>query len=227
MFEIVRRHASVALTAAVVCTLFTAGPGLARAAFDASNADRVDGRHAVGADATSTSRAGKLVATNSGGRLPNNIIATAPNAAKLGGHPGGFYRIFGTGSSIAATTINSCGSGAVHSYAVQLTRTSRIFASATSTYGRSNPGPERPSIRVQLLNASATVVASTGRVSVDGTSGNPSMNVSGVLLTDGRTPYAAPAGTYLLRVWGDNFGACTGFGQYQDINLSHLVLPVA
>ena len=42
--------------------------------------------HAGGSGATATQRRGKLVATNATtGRLPDNIIATAPNAAKLGG----------------------------------------------------------------------------------------------------------------------------------------------
>ena len=49
------------------------------------NSDKVDGKHAVGAGATPTSRAGKLVATNSSGRLPNNIIAKAPDSGLLDG----------------------------------------------------------------------------------------------------------------------------------------------
>lgn len=62
------------------------GPGLAQAAYDAVNSDKVDGLHAVGAGASVTNRKGKLVATNgSTGRLPNNIIAKAPDSARLGG----------------------------------------------------------------------------------------------------------------------------------------------
>jgi hypothetical protein len=72
------------------------GAGLAAtslAAFDAQNANRVDGKHAVGAGASVAAREGKLVATsNATGRLPNNIIARAPDAAKLGGKPAGAYR---------------------------------------------------------------------------------------------------------------------------------------
>ena len=46
----------------------------------------MDGFHAVGSGATTTQRKGKLVATiATTGRLPDNIIATAPNAAKFGG----------------------------------------------------------------------------------------------------------------------------------------------
>lgn len=52
----------------------------------ADKAGKVDGRDAVGAGASVTQRRGKLVATNpTTGRLPDNIIAKAPDAAKLGG----------------------------------------------------------------------------------------------------------------------------------------------
>lgn len=51
----------------------------------AHNADKVDNKHAVGAGASKSARAGKLVATNGTGRLPNDIIAMAPNSKKLGG----------------------------------------------------------------------------------------------------------------------------------------------
>lgn len=44
------------------------------AAVSAVNADRIDGRHAVGAYASRAKRAGKLVATNESGHLPRNII---------------------------------------------------------------------------------------------------------------------------------------------------------
>jgi hypothetical protein len=55
----------------------------------AVNADKVDGKHAAAAGASISQRKGKLVATSgTSGRLPNNIIATAPNAAKLQGLAG-------------------------------------------------------------------------------------------------------------------------------------------
>jgi len=38
------------------------------------NADKVDGRHAVGSGASKAKRARKLVATNASGRLPSNIV---------------------------------------------------------------------------------------------------------------------------------------------------------
>ena len=63
-----------------------------RQAFDAQNAHQVDGRHAVGAGASVTQRQGRLVATGSDGRLPNNIIKKAPNAGMLDGVKADDYR---------------------------------------------------------------------------------------------------------------------------------------
>ena len=85
MFRTLRRHLPIVLTAVVTATVFAAGPTVAQAAFDAVNSDKVDGKHAVGAGATSAARAGKLVATNSSGLLPNNIITKAPNSESLDG----------------------------------------------------------------------------------------------------------------------------------------------
>jgi hypothetical protein len=225
MLALLRRHIPVAFTAAVVCTLFAGGPTMARAAFDAVNADKVDGKHAVGAGASTQQRKGKLVATNSSGRLPNNIIAKAPNADLLDGLDSKALKVTGQGLGGATTNINSCGSGPVMSYAVHLTRSARIFAAASSGYGRSNPGPERPTIRIQLLDAGGTVVARTNSFGTDATTGNPSLAISGVLLTlAGDAAYQAAAGDYTLRLFGDNFGSCAGFGQYQSPQLSHLLL---
>lgn len=80
-----RRHATTMIVAMVTAAVTAGGPALARAAYDAVNTDKVDGKHAVGAAATRSARAGKLVATNRAGRLPNNIIAKAPNANLLDG----------------------------------------------------------------------------------------------------------------------------------------------
>lgn len=76
----------------VVCaTLALAGPAAAdgvRHAMFAHNADKVDGKHAVGAGTSVTARKGRLVATHpTTGLLPNNIIARAPDADRLGGFP--------------------------------------------------------------------------------------------------------------------------------------------
>jgi hypothetical protein len=81
-----RRHGTTALVAASVAALTAGGPAVAGSIVDfARNSDKVDGKHAVGAGASAPERAGKLVATNSAGRLPNNIIAQAPDSQKLAG----------------------------------------------------------------------------------------------------------------------------------------------
>lgn len=70
---------------AVVAASAVSGPAAVAAVYVA-NADKVDNKHAVGAGATVDSRKGKLVATSpTTGRLPNNIIARAPDADRLDG----------------------------------------------------------------------------------------------------------------------------------------------
>ena len=82
----IRTHLPVLITAVLVSTVFAAGPTVAHAAYDAINADKVDGKHAVGAGSTVANRKGKLVATSpTTGQLPNNIIAKAPDAGTLDG----------------------------------------------------------------------------------------------------------------------------------------------
>ena len=53
-----------------------------------ANADKVDGRHAVGFGATKKQRATKLVATNKSGLLPSNIVK--PKWSLIQGMPAGF-----------------------------------------------------------------------------------------------------------------------------------------
>ncbi|MGH2820516.1 MAG: hypothetical protein ACRDJ5_07680 [Actinomycetota bacterium] len=77
------------LRTVVIAVVAAAVTGLAvpavSAVVRATNSDKVDGRHAVGSGATRAERARKLVATGRNGRLPNGIIAKAPNANKLDG----------------------------------------------------------------------------------------------------------------------------------------------
>ena len=97
----VRRHKGTIVVALVAATLTAAAPavghGVEHALF-AHDADKVDGKHAVGSGATAAVRKGKLVATNATtGLLPNNIIAKAPDAGKLDGIDStGFTRGNGT-----------------------------------------------------------------------------------------------------------------------------------
>jgi hypothetical protein len=82
-----RRYAELFGVAAAAAILTMAGPAVARTIADfAENSDKVDGKHAVGSSSTIAARKGKLVATSrKTGRLPNNIIKKAPDAARLGG----------------------------------------------------------------------------------------------------------------------------------------------
>lgn len=93
MGKLLRRHATTVAVAMITAAVTAGGPSALAAAYDAVNADKVDGRHAVGAAATQAQRAGKLVAANADGRLPNGIIAKAPDAEKLDGiDSAGFLR---------------------------------------------------------------------------------------------------------------------------------------
>lgn len=106
MRDFLRRNAPVVITAVVVATLMQVGPPVVAATYDAVNSDKVDGKHAVGAGATASSRSGKLVATNADGKLPNSIIAKAPDAAKLGGVPPSGYLSSDPGSVTGEEVLN-------------------------------------------------------------------------------------------------------------------------
>lgn len=87
MLKTLSRDARVAVISSI-CAAVIAAPSGAMAV-KVANADKVDGKHAVGAGASVTKRAGKLVATNSEGRLPDNIIAQAPDSALFDGQTPG------------------------------------------------------------------------------------------------------------------------------------------
>jgi hypothetical protein len=69
--------------AVVVTSLLAAAPAMA--AYDAINADTVDGHDAVRAATKPAHRAGKLIAAGKSGYLPNNAIRKAPNSTRLDG----------------------------------------------------------------------------------------------------------------------------------------------
>src|SRR5688572_10474172 len=72
----VRWQATIIAVALVVAF---SGGAVAKAKYDAKNADKVDGKHAVSAKAPVKQRKGKLVATDSKtGRLPANIVPISP-----------------------------------------------------------------------------------------------------------------------------------------------------
>ncbi len=175
--------------------------------------------------AAGSSAAGFHVAS---GNAPFTVNSSAKvsnlNADELDGLDSGQLKTRGNGAAGGFVNVNGCGSGTLVEYAVTLARPAKIFGAGVSTYGRSNPGPERPTIQVQLLDGSSTVVATSGRVTVDATSGNPSLSVAGLLFTGSGALYTASPGAYTLRLWADNFGACTGFGQYQEPRLSHILV---
>jgi hypothetical protein len=68
-----------------ILVLLVGAPAVGAMVYDATNAHKVDGKHAVSAGVSASKRAGKLVATDASGHLPNDIIKKANDSAKLGG----------------------------------------------------------------------------------------------------------------------------------------------
>jgi hypothetical protein len=96
MLESVRRHTSLLVAVGAIAILAASQvaaqegatkPGVEQGATGPAgiNADTVDGRHAKGAAATPTERAGQLVATNAQGYLPADILRKAQDADRLDG----------------------------------------------------------------------------------------------------------------------------------------------
>ncbi|WP_155992852.1 hypothetical protein [Nocardioides sp. URHA0020] len=76
-----------AVLVALALVVAFSGGAAAKGKYDAKNAHRVDGKHAVGSGASVTARKGRLVATSpKTGQLPSNIISRAPDSLRLGGY---------------------------------------------------------------------------------------------------------------------------------------------
>jgi hypothetical protein len=94
MIRGLRRSLPVVVAVVATAGLTLGGPAIARTAA-AGDADTLDGRPGVGCSATLSARAGAYVATCASGpqkgRLPNDIIRRAPDAAKLAGRTAGDF----------------------------------------------------------------------------------------------------------------------------------------
>lgn len=97
MLDTARKHTSLLVTVTAIAVLAASqasaqegatkpGDGAEQAGPAAGvNADTIDGRHAIGPTTDAKRRAGKLVATNAQGYLPNDIVLKARNADTLDG----------------------------------------------------------------------------------------------------------------------------------------------
>ncbi len=126
MSAVIRRFGPVVAIAVVASVVTTTGPVVAKGVYDAVNAHKVDGKHAVGAGTSPTRRAGKLVATNSKGRLPDNIIIS-PSAVASGTRNAG--SLTGDEAAVASVTFKAPGSGYV-----KITAQSEFNAGQTGSY---------------------------------------------------------------------------------------------
>ena len=106
MRAFVKRNSQAILVAVVTATL-VGTPSIARIIADyAKNADKVDGKHAVGAGASKSKRAGKLVATDKKGFLPRNILRRYRGVVVVAKSGGDFKKIQPAVDSITDATPN-------------------------------------------------------------------------------------------------------------------------
>jgi hypothetical protein len=91
------REARTVIISVIASSVFVAVP--ATAAIVATNSDKVDGKHAVGAKASKEDRAKKLVATGKDGLLPNDILALAPDSNLLDGKDSSEFMTAGSKAS--------------------------------------------------------------------------------------------------------------------------------
>lgn len=134
--------------AAVTAMVTAGGPPAVAAAYNAINADTVDGKHAVWAGASLDKRSGKLVATNeTTGRLPNNIISRAPDAARLGGRAPGYFM---PRSSIHYVSVSASGAASMRS-----SGTIRTRGVSVGVYEVKLPNTETCVVSLTLANGNA------------------------------------------------------------------------
>jgi hypothetical protein len=127
MFARLRKHSTTIVVAVVTAALTAGGPVIAATVADyAKDADKVDGKHAVSASATVSERKGKLVATNSAGRLPDTIIAKAPNAERLDGADSTAF-VKGRGTQILANRV-TLNEGTLDQPVLSIPRLGRLLA---------------------------------------------------------------------------------------------------
>lgn len=138
---------------------------------------------------------------------------------------------FGDAKYVSSVPIASCGGDSTSvTYPVTLTEPSRIFASATASYTRTDPGAQNPSVWIRLMSGGTTVASTNRRIDFDVPGNNDViLATAGVLrsTSSGLTGFTIPAGTYTLVLAMTNFGLCAGTGTYRDIELSHILLGAA
>lgn len=110
----------LAAGALIISAANAGGPAIAKAL--GTNSDTVDGFDAVKSSTPAKQRKGKLVATSpKTGRLPDNIIAKAPNAAKLAGKPLSFF-------------LSSAAAAGIYESAAHASATYETASHASATY---------------------------------------------------------------------------------------------
>lgn len=162
------RWAALVVVLAVMLT--GGGASLAATVFDADyarNADKVDGRHAVGANATLSERAGRLVAANTAGRLPNDIIRKAPDANLLDGLNSTAFQRRVTGTCAAGsmvTAVNVDGTVACATDAIDGGNAATLDGQDSTLFQTRVTGACPAGQSIRTVNADGTVLCATDTV---------------------------------------------------------------
>jgi hypothetical protein len=217
MLQTLRRHATTALIAGLTSLAILGAAPVAAAAYDAMNAQKVDGVSAVPYGTSRLDRAGMLIATDLNGHLPNNIIVRAKNADKLDGLDSTAFqkRVSDTcavGKAISAIDAD----GNVSCVAVHATSVLRFASTApvtTSGSGYPNAWP----LDLQFTqHAGETIVTMAGRVTLTAPDGCSNQYTILVIYLDGEQVL----GRYLD--WG-----AIGLGQTKTFDISGAAARIA
>lgn len=214
---------AVAAGCLVVGLSLPAAASQARAIY-ANDSDKVDGKHAVGSSASTTQRRGKLVATNSStGKLPNNIIGQAPDAAKLGGYSHARLRTVpvlvqggaltgGASVSAAGEVVLPAGGSATYSFVVPPDYRAGGPLSADLVLQNGSGGPCKATFQVNGESGPTTsgAVSLTNRWRLSGTS------------TLGTVSFPAGAGLVAARKTATWHYSGTRAGQFVQLTLTRV-----
>ncbi len=191
----------ISLAALVTSVAVSGGPALARAVV---NADKVDGLRAVTSTASTHQRSGKLVATAAKtGRLPNDIIAKAPDAAQLGGLPPAAYKGTYLPPSVATDNPYPASTSAQH-HVYTTPRPGYLFVQAATSFTVTCPDD---GVVAAWLDVDGTNVDSSRQLLL-----HPSADAVLNVTLSGITGESLDAGQHTVSV---HFGCTTGqYGTY-------------
>jgi hypothetical protein len=133
--------------------------------------------------------------------------------------------------SDSSASLGACVDVVVHSETFTLSRPSAIYASASAAYQENGSPLATGTLRFQLVNSSATIVASSGQgfATVDSANQRGEISIGQALMPGdvfySSGVYTAPAGQYTLKLIGSTTdGSCSGTPVLWRPNMSYFTL---